>query len=171
MICPNCRAEVAANKFCSNCGTALTKEDKMSRAEFSVAWVRDILRDLEYDVSEIKKAENDAESFTARHKARFNLILDYRGSLRVLLVTSLWTAKAPGVLDRAEFFKALNSLNSDIVCCQCSVDEKSLDSLYIQYTLFVTDIVSRSDVVSFLELVDSITNRVVHQPRAKAILG
>lgn len=170
MICPNCRTEVTGTKFCSNCGAVLSKEDKKSRTEFSAAWVCDILRDLEYEVSEVQKGEN-GETFTARHKAKINLMVDYRSSLRVLLVTSLWTAKAPGVLDRGEFFKALNSLNNDTISCQCSVDETNLDSLYIQYTFFVTDVVSRSDVLAFVEFVYNITKRVVHQPRAKTLLG
>jgi hypothetical protein len=170
MICPNCRGEVGAAKFCSNCGASLAKEDKKPRGEFSVAWVRGILGDLEYEVSEIQTGEN-GDSFTARHKAKPNLLVDYRPALRVVLFTSLWTAKVPGMLDQGEFFKSLNSLNNDTVSCQCSVDETSLDTLCIQYSFFVTDVVSRADLTAFVEYANNITNRVVNRPRAKKLFG
>lgn len=170
MLCQSCKTEVSPSKFCSNCGAALASTETKARAEVTPDWLKEVYVGLDYQVGEITRNENGMSSFFGKHKENPNIIVELRPSLRILLVTSQWTIKSPGMLERGEFFKALNSMNLDTICCQCSVPE-SLDALYVAVTFFVTDVVSRLDIIAFNEVSISLTRRVLNQPRVRKILA
>jgi hypothetical protein len=169
MLCGACQTEVEATKFCSNCGAPLAKHETKSRAEVSIEWIREIFSSLGYEAGDITKGENGS-TFFAKHAQNPNVSLDYRPALRVVIVTTMWTVKAPSLIERGEFFKALNSMNLETIACQCSVPEKDMTTLFVQFTFFVTDVISRLDVIAFNELATSLVRRVINQPRVQKIM-
>jgi hypothetical protein len=169
MLCKNCNTEVSPSKFCSNCGAALAAAESKPRAEVTAEWLKEIYTGLGYEVKEITRTDVSA-SFFGVHKQNPNVTVDLRPGLRMILVTSNWTIKAPGLMERGEFFRALNSMNLETVCCQCSVPEKEMDSLYVQVSFFVTDVVSRLDIIAFNETAIALTRRVINQPRVQKVM-
>jgi hypothetical protein len=169
MLCQNCKTEVSPTKFCSNCGAALAAAETKSRSEVTADWLKEIYVGLGYEVGDITRGERES-SFLGRHKQNPNVSVDFRPGLRVILVTSMWTIKAPGLMDRGEFFKALNSMNAETIGCQCAVPEKEMDTLFVQLPFFVTDVVSRLDIIAFNELAITLTRRVINQPRVQKIM-
>jgi hypothetical protein len=170
MLCKSCNTDVSPSKFCSNCGAVLAAAETKPRAEVTAEWLKEIYTGLRYEAKEITKTDVSA-SFFATHKQNPNIVVDLRPSLRMMLVTSSWTIKAPGMMERGEFFRALNSMNLETVCCQCSVPEKEMDTLYVQLSFFVTEVLSRLDIITFNEAAISLTRRVLNQPRVQKVMG
>jgi hypothetical protein len=170
MLCKSCNTEVSPTKFCSNCGAALAASEAKPRAEITPEWIREIYADLGYEMGEIKAGDHGSSLVFGQHKQNPNVTIDFRPGLRVLLLTSTWTIKAPNLIDRGEFFRALNSMNLETIAAQCSVPEKEMGSLYVQVSFFLTDIVSRLDIIAFNELATSLTRRVINQPRVQKVM-
>jgi hypothetical protein len=83
-----------------------------------------------------------------------------------------WTENRPAghLLERGEFFKALNSMNAETISCQCSVVD-NLTSLGVQFSLFITDVISRTDIIAFNEFATSIAWRVIRSPRVQKVMS
>jgi hypothetical protein len=133
MKCLKCSAELAApTKFCGSCGADLsTQNETRSRADFSLDWVMGIFKDEGYEVT---KTEGTAipQFIAKKPDTAPKFIIEYRDIVRLLMFTTSWAIKPPGLLERLEFYKAVNNANAKTIGFQCSVQEKDLTTLYIQ---------------------------------------
>jgi hypothetical protein len=98
------------------------------------------------------------------------MIVEYRDAVRVLMFTTIWgNIKPPGMMQRTEFFKTINSMNYTTMCCQCSVDEKDPGTLYMMFYMYVTESISRLDITSFVNMSGDIALRVTGDPRVRKL--
>ena len=167
MICPACKTDVVGPaKFCSNCGADMSSQnDKKSRAEFTIDWVKEIFSSEGYEVGDITEGER-GKGFLAKHKGHPNVYVEYRSTISVLKFDTSWSlSKAPGILERLQFFKTVNSMNSETIGCQCSVSENDLSTLTVQFYFYVTESVTRFDITSFNDFCRQICSKVLNNPR------
>ena len=148
MICPTCKATAPAGRFCASCGAPIGQNETRFLAQFDAAWLKDILGSVEYVVENYKEGPEGA-TFIARHPDKPNWLVDYRRNLRLFTFTSEWRIRPPGMLERKELFAALNKICLGTIAIQCSIDEPKLNCLNLQCTFFITESVSRFDILAF----------------------
>jgi hypothetical protein len=149
MFCPKCKATAPAGRFCASCGTPIAGQNETcSLAQFDGVWLKDILAAVEYVIENYKEGPEGA-TFVARHSDNPNWLVDFRRNLRLFTLTSEWRIRPPGMLERKELFAALNKICLGTIAIQCSVDEPKLNCLNLQCSFFITESVSRFDILAF----------------------
>jgi hypothetical protein len=168
MICQNCKQEVPAAKFCSNCAASLvTAGESRTAPEVDLPWLKAIYTKMGYSIVE----PGSATTFAAKHDTSPNFFLDYRKSLRALVATSNWTMKPPTLLDKLNFYKTINFLNTNSIYVQCSVPETDLTTLSVQIGFYICDQVSELDVTMFNDFAVMMVRRVINETRLKPYIG
>ena len=171
MICPTCKATVTTGRFCASCGTPVAGQNETrTLAEFDAAWLKDILVTVGYVIENYKETPEGA-TFIARHSDNPNWFVDFRKGLRLIMFTSLWNIRPPGMLERKEFFAAVNKMSLSTIAIQCSVDEPKHDCLNIQCAFFVTESVSRFDILTFNEGAVALVRRGIQHEAIKKFVS
>lgn len=170
MRCSACNADVPAGKFCSNCGGTLRVEAEPRRYDqVDIEWIAAVLKRSDFEV-EIGKPGTDGGKPTtllARHRTHPNFMVDLRPTVRYVMFTSYWTVKPPGMLDKGDFFKAVNAANLDTICVQCSVAENDLTTVSVQLGLFLTESMTEVDLAEFVEIASKLVRRAIESDRLK----
>jgi hypothetical protein len=166
MICSNCKSEVSVAKFCSSCGSLLAGQNETrSFDKVDAAWLRDILIGAGYSIEDFKES-SDGGSFLARHKDNPNWFVDYRKAIRLVCFSSPWTIRSPSMFQRTDYYAAINKVNQNTVAIQCSVNDAH-DCFTVQCSFFVTESVSRLDIIAFNERAVSLVRRGIQDEALK----
>jgi hypothetical protein len=150
MRCLSCKAEVpVTEKFCPSCGAenVAGEDDVKSPEQITLDWLASILVEEGYDI------EKGDESFLAIHERLTDLMVTISPFLQSIMFLSFWKTSVPPEKER-EFLSDLNKANRKGIIFSISSDEKSSYDVRIIGSIFMTEKVSRRDILKFLYLYD-----------------
>lgn len=148
MQCLSCKIDnPITSKFCSSCGNSLlTDNDIKTSSEVSLDWLIEILKLLEYAISDEDQKDNTFYAKNKNYKFRISL----RKSLPAITISSLWNIKKPSWGQKSEYLKIANKANRINVVCSFDFND-DLDCFDISSILFLTEKISRRDIALFLD--------------------
>ena len=160
MQCASCGEQVAATKFCSNCGNNLAlSEESLHRTDLSIEWIKGVLTKMGFRTGEPDLSQKNP-SILGKHDTFYNCVLEYRKTLPAIIYTAFFNVKPTGLFNKSELLKAVNDASTSTIGVQMSADASD-NSLSAQLLFFIPQETRESDLIEFVECANKLVRNAL----------